>query len=119
MPTPNEFDEYVTELRESVCSRCIARPPGFPPCAPHGLGCGIEQHVPELVEMCRTTQSALMDPYIDKLHDTICKDCAYRTEPECPCPLDYLLQLAVEAVERVERRRADRQSAPAGDASGG
>jgi hypothetical protein len=105
---PNEFDEYVSELRDSVCSRCIARPPGFPPCSPHGKGCGIERHVPQLVEICRTTDSVQMDPYIDQLHDTICKDCDYRDKPNCPCPLDYLLQLAVEAVERVEHRRANR-----------
>src|SRR3990172_3520113 len=85
---PNEFDEYLAELREGVCSRCIARPPGYPPCSPHRIGCGIEQHVPQLVEICRTTESCLMDPYIDQLHDTICKDCANRTEPSCPCPLD-------------------------------
>ncbi len=108
MSMPNEFDEYVTELREGVCSRCIARLPGCPPCSPHGVGCGIERHVPQLVEICRTTDNVQMGPYIDQLHDTICKDCEYRDKPSCPCPLDYLLQLAVEAVERVERRRANR-----------
>lgn len=110
MSTPNEYDEYLAELREQVCSRCIVRQPGGPPCAVHGQGCGIERHVPELVEICRSTDSALMDPYIEELHDKICKDCEYRDSPACPCPLDYLLQLAVEAVERVERRRTDRSS---------
>jgi hypothetical protein len=105
MATPNEYDEYLAELREQVCSRCIERKPDCPPCAPHGQGCGIERHVPQLVEICRSTDSALIDPYIEKLHDEICADCEYQDTPNCPCPLDYLLQLAVEAVERVERRR--------------
>lgn len=107
MATPDEYDEYLTELREQVCSRCVVRKLGSPPCSPHGIGCGIEQHVPELVEICRSTDSALMDPYIEQLHEKICKDCANRDQPTCPCPLDYLLQLAVEAIESVERRRRD------------
>lgn len=107
MVAPNEYDEYLLELREHVCSHCVARQPHCPPCAPHGVGCGIEQHVPQLVEICRTTDSALMDPYIEQLHDTICAECPNQDTPDCPCPLDYLLQLAVEAVERVEFRRRE------------
>jgi hypothetical protein len=58
------------------------------------------------VELCRTTNSALIDPYIEKLHDTICSDCEYKDSVFCPCPMEYLLQLAVETVENVECRRA-------------
>jgi len=112
MSTPDEYDDYLTELREQVCSRCIVRQPGSPPCFVHGQACGIEGHLPELVQICRSTDSTLMDPYIEQLHDTICKDCEFRDGPTCPCPLDYLLQLAVEAVERVERRRTARNSQP-------
>ena len=106
MYVPDELDEYRAELRAGVCSHCIERLPGAPPCGALGKGCGIEQHLPELVELCRTTDCALIDPYIEKLHDTICANCELHNTPACPCPLDYLLQLAVEAVERVEHRRA-------------
>lgn len=108
MNTQNDLDEYRDVLRSEVCSRCIERRPGAPPCGPLGKGCGIERHLPALVELCRTTNSALIDPYIEKLHDTICADCEYKDKPACPCPLDYLLQLTVEAVEKVEQRRAAR-----------
>jgi hypothetical protein len=106
MNTLDELDEYRAELRAEVCSRCIEHQPGVPPCAPAGKACGIEQHLAGLVDICRTTDSQLIDPYIEKLHDTICSECVYKDTPVCPCPLDYLLQLAVEAVERVQRRRA-------------
>ncbi|MEX2306248.1 MAG: hypothetical protein WD738_01570 [Pirellulales bacterium] len=106
----NEFDEHLAELRAHVCSRCIERLPGAPPCGNLGKGCGIEQHVPKLVAICRSTDTALMDPYIEKLHDIICPQCEFKDTPSCPCPLDYLLQLAVEAVEKVERRRTARQA---------
>ena len=111
MNVPNDLDEYRAALQAEVCSRCIERRPDGPPCAPLGKACGIERHLAGIVEICRTTDSALIDPYIEKLHDTICVDCEYREKPTCPCPLDYLLQLAVETVEKVQRRRAAR-SAP-------
>jgi hypothetical protein len=108
MTEQENYDAYLAELRNHVCAVCIERQEGAPPCAPLGKNCGIEQHVPKLVEICRHTESVLMDPYIDKLHAQICEDCAFKDEPACPCPLDYLLQLAVEAVENVERRRPAR-----------
>jgi hypothetical protein len=111
MNIPDEFEEYRAELRADVCSRCIERRLGAPPCGPVGKGCGIERHLPELVKLCRTTDSALIDPYIEKLHDTICATCELHETPACPCPLDYLLQLAVEAVEKVDRRRATMSAA--------
>jgi hypothetical protein len=107
MDAESDLDEYRAELRASVCSRCIERLPGAPPCGPLGKGCGIERHLAGIIEICRTTNSALIDPYIEKLHDTICAQCEHKDTPACPCPLDYLLQLAVEAVDRVEYRRAN------------
>jgi hypothetical protein len=106
MDTEVQLDEYRTQLREDVCRRCIARLPNAPPCGLLGKGCGIERHLGALVNICRTTDSTLMDPYVSRLHDEICSRCDLRDKPACPCPLDYLLQLAVEAVEKVERRRA-------------
>ena len=105
MLTSVEREEYLAELREQVCSRCVQRCPECPPCGPNGKPCGIEQHLQELVEICRTTDSIQMATYLEKLHDLICPTCEYRDSNACPCPLDYLLQLAVEAVETVERRR--------------
>lgn len=106
MNTETELEEYRTALRTEVCSHCVERHPDGPPCSPLGHICGIEVHLQELVEMCRNTDSALIDPYIDKLHDSICSRCGNKDGPTCPCPLDYLLKLAVEAIESVQRRRA-------------
>jgi hypothetical protein len=111
MATPNEFDEHLAALRTEVCSHCIERLPGAPPCGSKGKGCGIEEHVPKLAAICRSTDSPLMDPYIEKLHEEICPQCKNQDTSMCPCPLDYLLQLAVETVEKVERRRAARRDA--------
>ena len=108
MSTTENYEEHVAVLRAEVCSRCIERQPGAPPCGPLGKGCGIEQHVPELVDMCRQTDSSQMVTYLNHLHEQICPTCASKDQPSCPCPLDYLLQLAVESIEKVELRRAAR-----------
>ncbi len=100
-----ELDEYIAELRERVCRHCIVRRDHGPPCDATGLGCGIEKHVPELVALCRSLNSPFIDPYGKKLDELICKQCELRETPNCPCPLHYLLPLAVEAVEVVEARR--------------
>ena len=102
---------YRDQLREDVCSHCVERLPNAPPCGAIGKGCGIERHIETLVEICRTTNSKLMDPYIDQLHELVCPNCEFKKRPTCPCPLDYLLQLAVEAVEKVQQRTAAVQHA--------
>lgn len=84
MSTQDDVDEYRVELKASLCSRCIEQRAGAPPCAPRGKGCGIERHLPVLVAICRTSDSRLIDPYIEKLHDSICTDCEYKDTSACP-----------------------------------
>ena len=103
MVTQVMLDEYLTELRNRVCSRCIERPPGGPPCEPLGKRCGIETHLEELVALAHASSSSCIDPYATHLHDDVCAVCALRTTRHCPCPLDYLLPLAIEAVEAVDQ----------------
>ena len=98
------LDEYLLELRTQVCSRCIERPEGGPPCAPLGKRCGIELHLPEFIDAVHAVSNVRIDPYIDSLHKRVCEDCRNSTTSQCPCPLKYLLLLAVEAIETVDNR---------------
>jgi hypothetical protein len=100
-----DFQEYLEEIRQQVCSRCIERPPGGPPCAPLGKRCGIELNLERLVEAVHTVHSNSLDPYVEVFHDQVCAHCANRPTSQCPCPLEYLLLLAVEAIETVDDRR--------------
>lgn len=99
------LEDYVDELRGQVCRRCVSRVPGAPPCEDRGIGCGVEQHLEQLIDICRAVDSPLIDPYLERLKSEVCTDCAFQDEPMCPCPLKYLLPLAVGAVETVELRR--------------
>ena len=102
-----DLEEYMVEIRERVCAHCVERPPGGPPCQPLGKRCGIEINLRELVDSVRKEQSNWIDPYIERFHDDVCAHCVNRETPQCPCALDYLLELAVEAIETVDARRAD------------
>ena len=73
--------------------------------APSGKRCGIEINLAALVDAVHGVHSLAMDPYIARFHDDVCTDCPNRVTDQCPCPLDALLLLAVEAIEGVDLRR--------------
>jgi hypothetical protein len=88
-----------------VCSRCIERPPGGPPCALLGKECGVELHLPQLIESIRRVHSPMLQPYLDTNRCEVCEHCTHLHNSICPCPMDYLAELLVEAVETVDERR--------------
>jgi hypothetical protein len=96
--------EYLDEIREQVCSRCIERPPGGPPCAPLGKPCGLELHLPKLLRAVHEVQSPFIAPYLDHNRCEICADCEHNGGSDCPCPMDYLAVLAVQAIDTVDQR---------------
>src|SRR5271165_2383443 len=91
-----DLAEYLAEIRKQVCSRCIERPPGGPPCAPLRKICGIEEHLPELVEAIHKVQSGWIGPYLDYNRRTICARCPQLGSGICPCAMDYLAVLLVQ-----------------------
>ena len=111
MVTVTEGQEYLDEIRAQVCTRCVERPPGGPPCKPLGRMCGIELHLPEYLKAIHEVESNSIGPYLDNIHSRICPGCAFRGGDRCPCPLDYLVVLLVRAVETVDRRRREAGSA--------
>ena len=105
MYTEERLAEYMDEIRKNVCSVCIERRPGAPPCLPQGKRCGIELNLPSFIEAVHEVHSDSIGPYVDNLHRRVCTCCAIRDTEQCPCPMDYLLVLVVQAVETVDMRR--------------
>ncbi len=110
MPTAAQLSEYLAEIRANVCSRCVDKPPGGPPCLPLGKKCGVELHLPELIQSIRAVKSPLIASYLDHDRQEICAKCALLHSSTCPCPMDYLSVLLVQAVETVDQRRAEREA---------
>jgi hypothetical protein len=106
MTAPADLQEYLEEIRREVCSHCVERPPGGPPCKPLGRRCGIELHLPQLIESVRAVRSLSMVPYLDHNREHICAGCVHRYGSICPCPMEYLGVLLVQAIEAVDERRA-------------
>src|SRR6266536_1155463 len=104
-----ELAEYLEEIRKEVCSRCVERPEGGPPCAFQGKQCGIEMHLPQLVEAVREVYSDYIGPYLANNYCKICQHCTLLDSSDCPCPMDYLGVLLVQAVETVDGRRTQRE----------
>jgi hypothetical protein len=113
MVTETALAEYLDEIRKQVCSRCIERPPEGPPCAPQGKQCGIEMHLPELIDAVHEVRSDLIDKYLDNNRQRICEKCPLLHSSVCPCPMDYLAVLLVQAIEDVDRRHEEEELATA------
>jgi hypothetical protein len=112
MLTETEQAEYLAEIRDKVCSRCVERPAGGPPCAPLGKNCGVETHLPQLIEAIHEVHSTFLEPYLEHDRHVICEKCAFLHSSICPCPMDYLAALIVDAVETVDERRAEEDEVP-------
>lgn len=110
MVTATEQAEYLKEIRSQVCSRCVERPPGGPPCEPLGKFCGVELHLPQLIDSIHKVHSPLMRLYVEQNRNEICSGCDFLHSSVCPCPMDSLAMLVVEAVEAVDQRRLEMRS---------
>jgi hypothetical protein len=104
-----ELAEYLDEIRTQVCSRCIERPPGGPPCLPAGKQCGVELHLPQLIDAIHEIKSGSIMPYLVNNEQRVCDHCDHHNDFSlCPCPMKYLAVLVVQAVETVDLRRKQR-----------
>jgi hypothetical protein len=106
MLTEQNLTEYLDEIRDEVCSRCTERPQGGPPCEPLGKFCGVEMHLPQLVDSIHAVNSRRIAPYLAHNRLEICAHCDFLHSSICPCPMDYLAVLVVRAVDTVDQRRA-------------
>src|SRR5438067_7801479 len=106
MLTDVQLEEYRDAIRRQVCAHCVERPPGGPPCAPLGKQCGIEMHLPEIIDSVHQVNSGWIERYLEMNRKRICEGCAFLHSSICPCPMDYLAVLLVEAIETVDDRHA-------------
>jgi hypothetical protein len=76
-----------------------------------GKECGVEIHLPALIDSIHEVHSPLIATYLHHNRNEICEHCALLHSNVCPCPMDYLSTLIVEAVDNVDRRRRPRDKA--------
>jgi hypothetical protein len=61
-------------------------------------------HLPRLIAAIREVHTDEIAPYLENTRRQICAACPLLDGDNCPCPLDYLAVLVVDAVEAVDRR---------------
>jgi hypothetical protein len=105
MVAETDLKEYLDEIRLQVCSRCVERPSCGPPCLPLGKECGVELHLPQLIDSIHEVRSNWIETYLVNNRQNICQTCRLLGQSCCPCPMDYLAVLIVQAVETVDQRR--------------
>jgi hypothetical protein len=106
MYTKADLKDYMDEIRARVCTHCLERPPGGPPCLPLGKRCGLELHLKKYLDAVHDVHSPLIQPYLEKMHEKVCAFCDNLGCEGCPCPMEYLLVLVVQAIEAVDERHA-------------
>ena len=62
-----------------------------------------------MIEAIHDVKSPLIEPYLKHNRCAICQKCALLHGDVCPCPMDYLSVLIVQAVETVDQRREQRE----------
>jgi hypothetical protein len=106
------LSERVTDhLRERICQVCIYQTAGGGCSLTKDLACPILTRVDLIIEVVRQIDDDRIDPYVDKLRDTICVDCRMQdAEGKClmrdaaDCALDDYFPLIVEIVEEELER---------------
>src|SRR5262249_61181997 len=87
----------------------VGRARGARPCAPVEKQWGIEMPLPQLIDAVHEVRSNSIGPYLDNNRRKICEHCPMLHHSECPCPMDYLAVLVVQAIETVDERRKQRE----------
>jgi hypothetical protein len=98
-----EIQAYREAIQIYACSRCPEKLAGGPPCEPLGKRCALELHLPDLLDAVRAVRSAAIEPYLESIHRRVCNQCSLPGLDCCPCPTDYMLILAVRAIDTMDQ----------------
>ena len=99
--------ERVTDrLRDKICNVCIYQTADGGCGLRKDLDCPILTRVDPIIEIVKQIDDDRIDPYVEKLRETICADCKMQdTEGNCgmrdhaDCALDDYFPMIVEIVE--------------------
>ena len=103
MNAPHPSHLELAEIRRIVCQRCCRRWPDAPPCGSMGKGCGMDEYLPKLWEICRTHAEWTVNQCLDHFEQTVCPDCHLAGTKYCSCPLNYLLPLAIQVIRTMDQ----------------
>jgi hypothetical protein len=109
-PTREERHQAIwAALRGAVCSVCLDRKDDGRCGLSGGRTCGLEAHLPRILEVLETVQTSPMEGYVEAIRQNVCVSCEHDLRGVCrlrsdgECALDAYLPLVVEAVKEAQR----------------
>jgi hypothetical protein len=116
-PTKEERHQAIwAALRATVCSVCLDRKDDGTCGLSGGHTCGLEAHLPRILEVVETVHSSRMDEYVEAIRQRVCVVCEQEAQGVCrlrnegACALDTYLPLVVEAIEEAQRTLKERSA---------
>ena len=112
MPEPTLAERHQAiwaALRNTVCAVCLDRKDDGSCALSGGRTCGLEAHLPRILEVVQTVHSSRMDEYVEAIRQRVCAVCEQDAQGVCraredgECALDAYLPLVVDALEEAER----------------
>ena len=115
---PEKNKEYWRALQSCVCSVCLDRRDDGGCALPGGRVCGLNRHLPLLIDVVHSVDSMRMDDYLGAVERGICtrcpeQDAAGRCDyrDKALCALYTYLPLVLDAVDMVDEDRRRREKA--------
>ena len=111
-----DYADYLLEIRKRVRSRCVEHAAGWPSLCTAGKELW-RGNAPAGVDRFRSSGPHEVAGTVSRTPSTgDLRKMRFLHSRICPCPMDYLAELIVEAVEAVDRRRASK-AGPSREAS--
>jgi hypothetical protein len=102
---------YWEALQASVCAVCLDRRDDGGCGLPRGQVCAMKRHLPLILDVVHSVDSAHMDEYVDAVQDHVCRRCPEQDasgrcakREKASCALYTYLPLVVDAVENEDDR---------------
>lgn len=111
--SPETRQAFRDAIRRHVCSVCLDQADDGS-CARRGRVCGIDRHLPALIDAIAAVNSNRMDEYVAAVESQICSACEQDAGGRCnvrdrgDCALYMYLSLVVDAIEEVKEARPGR-----------
>ena len=103
------MDQYWRVLQQRVCRKCIDGNGGGDCRLPKGQTCAVQEFLPAVVRVVKSTRSDRYDDYVTALRADVCSGCreqdaagVCRRREAVECALDRYYGLVLHVIEAVD-----------------
>lgn len=104
-----EKQEYLDEIRERICSKCVDGDGKGNCLISKNAECAVVRFFPQILEVVHSTYATSMEPYEAALRNKVCGACVHQSsDGTCSmrdgvdCSLDRYFPMIVQMIEELE-----------------